>query len=308
MLVKELETYESWDLTLPALPKRSHLYSLQPIGMATCYQESLTSYISRLAQAHGVSVATLIRYKLALFFILRNQPANLSKVDAFESAFSIWRNQPLLLHNGTAEYWLDGTRQVEKVVEVLEMLTQRQELRHMTVLPWQRLFWLKNLFGFQQLWCPACYQEWRDTESALYEPLLWAFEVVEVCPRHQRYLQTWCLYCGCSQPFLKLNAKPGYCSECGAWLGRWVEPLPQPRPKEERWDWYLWVAQAVGQLLALMPLLNQVHIDFASQSSLHQPKLKLTAFLKQCYKMKVSPVDRLRMLIPTNLADSAAWF
>ncbi len=40
------------------MPSRSRLYSLEPIGIETPETESLTSYLSRLAAAHSVRVAT----------------------------------------------------------------------------------------------------------------------------------------------------------------------------------------------------------------------------------------------------------
>lgn len=289
MLAEELDTYESWDLGTIALPLRSHLYSLNPIGMATPDVESLTSYIARLAQAHQVTVATLIRYKLAPLFLWKAQTPNLSKVATPESAFLAWYRQPLLLQEDAARYWLDKTERVEQVIEILEQLTLQQELRCLTLIPWHQFFSLQGLFRTQLLWCPACYQEWRDSESIVYEPLLWAFELVEVCPRHQRYLQTWCLYCHSPQPFLKLKAKLGFCSECGAWLGRWVQPLPQPRPKAEKWDWHLWVAQAIGQLLAATSLSDKIQTFHNSLSAQSRRKLQLKVFLKQCYGLKSSP-------------------
>ncbi|GEM_PF-5397605 len=51
MLANALETYESWDLKKLAIPSRSRLYQLEPIGIGTPYVESLTGYISRLAEA-----------------------------------------------------------------------------------------------------------------------------------------------------------------------------------------------------------------------------------------------------------------
>lgn len=41
------------------------LFSLKPIGLNTGLLESQTSYISRLAEAHGVTVGTLIGKELA---------------------------------------------------------------------------------------------------------------------------------------------------------------------------------------------------------------------------------------------------
>ena len=39
---------------------RSVLYNILPIGMGTMEVESLTSYIARIADAHGVATGTLI--------------------------------------------------------------------------------------------------------------------------------------------------------------------------------------------------------------------------------------------------------
>jgi len=50
---------ESWDLTVPGVPPRARFYPLEPIGIGTPLVESLTSYLLRLAEAHGVPVGVL---------------------------------------------------------------------------------------------------------------------------------------------------------------------------------------------------------------------------------------------------------
>ncbi len=40
------------------IPKRSRLYFLEPIGVGTPYTESLSSYLTRLAQEHCVISST----------------------------------------------------------------------------------------------------------------------------------------------------------------------------------------------------------------------------------------------------------
>ena len=57
---KLFETYEAWDLTLPPIPERSVLFSLEPINVGTPWVESLTSYIARLASAHAVFPGVLM--------------------------------------------------------------------------------------------------------------------------------------------------------------------------------------------------------------------------------------------------------
>lgn len=52
--------FDSWSLASPSIPARSALYSIEPIGIGTSLVESLTSYISRLAEEHTVSVGDLV--------------------------------------------------------------------------------------------------------------------------------------------------------------------------------------------------------------------------------------------------------
>jgi hypothetical protein len=60
-----LDVFESWNLTAPPLPRRSLLLPLEPIGIGTPFVESLTSYISRLAEVHAVTVSDVVGYVLA---------------------------------------------------------------------------------------------------------------------------------------------------------------------------------------------------------------------------------------------------
>jgi hypothetical protein len=58
--------FDCWDCTAVDLPPRSRLYSLNPIGIGTSFVESVTGYVSRLADAHAVSVADLVGRELSL--------------------------------------------------------------------------------------------------------------------------------------------------------------------------------------------------------------------------------------------------
>ena len=59
-----MERYEEWDMTIPPIPPRSRLYRLESIGIGTPYVESLTSYITRLAEVHCVSLKALIMWEI----------------------------------------------------------------------------------------------------------------------------------------------------------------------------------------------------------------------------------------------------
>jgi hypothetical protein len=88
--------YTDWDLELPASPPRSRLYSLEPIGIGTPGTESLTSYVSRLAEAHSVRVRELMVGEL-LPFLGRSHLADACNSNLL-TAF--WRNETRAL-NGT---------------------------------------------------------------------------------------------------------------------------------------------------------------------------------------------------------------
>ena len=78
--------FNSWDCRPPPLPPRSRLYALTPIGIGTPFVESLTGYVSRLADAHAVSVGDLLGRELSTFapkpllpfgpFLRRNRPGS----------------------------------------------------------------------------------------------------------------------------------------------------------------------------------------------------------------------------------------
>jgi hypothetical protein len=54
MLSEPQVVYELWEEEPPVFPPHSDLYHLEPIGLGTPMVESLTSYVSRLADMHSV--------------------------------------------------------------------------------------------------------------------------------------------------------------------------------------------------------------------------------------------------------------
>jgi hypothetical protein len=59
--MRSLFIYPAWEQTSSnSIPPRSHLYHLAPVGMGSALVESLTSYVARLADAHDVSIGTLV--------------------------------------------------------------------------------------------------------------------------------------------------------------------------------------------------------------------------------------------------------
>src|SRR5207253_7783175 len=57
--------YPSWQLTAaPQLPARSYFYHLPPLAVGSAHVESLTSYLTRLAEAHDVTPGILLSREL----------------------------------------------------------------------------------------------------------------------------------------------------------------------------------------------------------------------------------------------------
>lgn len=221
-----LRIFEAWDLSGKPVIARSRLYSLPPVGLGTAFVESLSSYVVRLAGAHAVSTADLVRREL-----------------------SRHTNPPLVFYshgvNGLGE-------SAARWVETLEKTTSRSDLRYLTLLPFEHLFSNRVLLRTMRAWCPECYQE-MDAAGTLCEQLLWCIRLVEACPRHHRLLETLCSHC--HQPLRQLYAgsRLGCCFWCGAELGctvaRNTDKMSGRAPTKDQ----LWLADAVGQLLAHSP-------------------------------------------------------
>ena len=63
--VADRVVYPAWDPPANrSLPARSYFYYLQPVGVGSAQVESLTSYLTRLAEAHNVTPNVLLNREL----------------------------------------------------------------------------------------------------------------------------------------------------------------------------------------------------------------------------------------------------
>lgn len=235
----DLDTYEQWGITVPSLPSRSVLYPLEPVGLNTPEGESLTSYLVRLAQAHGVIPAMLME-KIILPRIRGDSASASTSSTIYKLAKSA---------NATS---VAATR----LVDALESLTQRRDLRWLTLLPWKEMFPVTGLARQTKAWCETCYEEWQATGHPIYDLLLWTFQEITVCVRHRQYLRVHCPHLDCRRPlhWIAWKSRPGYCSYCHRWLGRHAAEI---EVGETLWVWQQWVVKALGELLArasMMPM------------------------------------------------------
>jgi transcriptional regulator with XRE-family HTH domain len=233
------ELWDERDLMRPVLPPRSRLFHLEPIGSGTAQVESLTGYIARLAEAHGVETNKLITREI-LPLVERASPVNLRRQVVF------WQ---------TLTPGINGTQALAcKAVAALETLTRRPDLRDLTMATWAAVTAPAGLLHRTAAWCPVCYEEWRQAGEIVYEPLLWTIGIVTVCPRHKCRLERLCPYSDCRRvwPVLGRRSRPGRCAWCERWLGRspTMEPVEAEPLTEDTRRWHAWVAEMVGELLA----------------------------------------------------------
>jgi len=234
--------YELWDLTKPVVLPRSRLYHLEPVGVGTAYVESLTGYIARLAESHcllpGVLISKFIAPLVKKAYVQAS--ANMGLRALFNRASAL---------NGTGSMALD-------FVQALEALTLRSELRFLTLLICSETIPSRGLFRAEQAWCPACYNEWHLSGQVVYEPILWTIETVTVCPHHHQPLCNQCPYCHQQLPLLGWRSRPGYCSNCGEWLGMNPDITPSIELHNDELKYHVWLVDVIGELIARTPHLS----------------------------------------------------
>lgn len=184
------------------LSSRSILYNLEPVGLGTPYVESLTSYISRLALKHNVTVSSLVKMLFAQTTDKHYLKSNLSNG----------------VFGDTAKYINGNSRLSLEYVNVLEQLTLRNDLLQLTMNSWTDIF-TKNVVGEYRKWCPCCFNEWERENKDIYEPLLWYISDVNKCDVHGVELQEFCP--NCNKKLLHINShfNVGHCQYCFTNLG-----------------------------------------------------------------------------------------
>ncbi len=203
--------FDCWDCTPAKLPPRSRLYSLKPIGIGTPFVESITGYVSRLADAHAVSVADLVGRELSLVGSKPVRPFGPFVPRNTTTGPHGFRGRAIAA-NGlgeTAKRW----------VATLERATLQTRLRFLTLLPFEGVITNSGLFRNIRAWCPVCYEDWRRADGPIYEPLLWTIRSAAICPRHEQPFEDVCPHCGEAMLPLGAYTRPGHCSRCLQWLG-----------------------------------------------------------------------------------------
>lgn len=197
------DIYESDKFSISEfLSTRSILYNLEPKNIGTPYTESLTSYIARIAQAHHISVGKLLKSVIEPHLEHVYLKAELSKGN----------------NKNTVQYINENNLVTLDYVRTLDKITGRTDLIYLTLLNWQGIF-NRNIVGEYKKWCPICFEEMKENDTAVYEPLLWIINAINKCDIHKVKLEEFCSKCNKRMPHLHSQVIVGYCQYCGQWLG-----------------------------------------------------------------------------------------
>jgi hypothetical protein len=306
--ISALQIYDR--ITLPKsfkVPQRSRLYSLEPIGVGTPLTESISSYLTRLAQEHCVTLKKLIMGEIApLVMGDQYQPEMFSK------------NVSTLFGNSDGLPAINGMRDMTQLlVNALEQLTLRQDVRFLTCLTWKEVIKERGLFRHNKAWCPQCFEARRLEKKLLYEPLLWSFKEVNLCLEHNCQLRERCPHCDSQHKAIANNSRLGYCDHCKQWLAK-ENSNAKTIIKEQNHQ----ITTGIGELVATAPLLNfpptlpeliqklQL-IQFSHLRSLRQDLTQFIPLGKILEQLKIAitqhkdkPLNLVGLLIPVcNLAD-----
>jgi hypothetical protein len=233
--------YKNTDTTIPALPPRSILYSIEPIGIGTPYVESLASYINRLAVEHSISVADLF----AKIIMVRYGNEFFSRKDIHGY---LWKMLGAI--NNVSETNAN-------IVRIMSELTARSDLKHLTLACLEDLN-TNSVFSKIKRYCPKCYEEWKTIGSTIYDPLIWNFNLIKICPIHKIYLIDKCTNENCAGNFtiLKSYSMPGYCPHCHQWLGfQPTDTIDNITIEAQKW-----IIKQLCDLVIEIPVLSETDI------------------------------------------------
>jgi len=136
---------------------------------------------------------------------------------------------------------------------VLQAATLRTDLRFLTLLAFEDLFWPHAIFRRRRAWCARCYEDSRVGERIVHESLLWTLKAITLCPHHQHPLDEECPHCSHSLKPFTVHSRPGYCSKCQKWLGHYDLKRERPTCIARDAEAALWYAREAGNLLGAAP-------------------------------------------------------
>ncbi len=269
----ELQLPPGWDFVPDNWPERSVLHGYAPRGIGTAMVASLAGHLVDLAWSHGVPPVELLRWVADA----GSQPGVPGRTRADFEAMA--RN---LLRKPRASL-VGPTTTSAILVEAIERMTLRDDAGATTVNVWEPVLPFRNAFRSQRAYCPCCYWEWSPPPRAsdgsatsrrtrrIYEPLLWQFQSLTVCVKHEVTLRSACLNpaCGSRRAALTAWARPGFCGTCGSFLGarRREVIAAEGRVDPGTLDWQRYVTGALSDLITSPPASGEVISPLATPAA-----------------------------------------
>jgi len=197
------------------LHSRSILYSIYPEYSQLLSVESLSSYITRLANLHCVSTQIIIDIILKTL----DKPYSYSQRREYSSI----------------SYGINGIGKLStEWIESVSQLSTQENLDKLTLNFLGSYCRPINFVKKYKSWCPTCFHQMMNESLTLFEPLLWFFSPVDICPIHLSVLVNRCPRCHNQIPVLGSKSKIGCCSYCDTWLGN-ESTQPQSVDDESKW-------------------------------------------------------------------------
>lgn len=207
------------------------MFSLEPMGIGTAMVESLTSYLSRLAEAHCVTVGTLISQVIS---------------EELGKSYIIESSQKRGTLNGMGAL-------TEEFIRAISNLTG-YDVSFLTLQSWRNICPDRNILRLTKAWCPNCLEDWRSKRHPIYEPLTWCFKDIGLCKIHNALLITRCPSCDSRIPLLHRTSRNGFCSHCKRWLG--CADTPDIDFESDHMSWDNFVISNIEDLLKNQPYPN----------------------------------------------------
>ena len=223
---------------------------------------------------------------------------------------AISKNVSTIFGNSDAKPAINGMRDMTRsLVDALENLTLRQDLKFLSCLTWKEIIKERGLFRQNKAWCPQCFEQWQIEKQPIYEPLLWSFKDVNFCLQHHCPLCDRCPHCDSQQRAIANNSRLGYCDRCKQWLVK--STLTEYSSPEDAQKNYL-IAKGIAELIACTPKLkyypnlkdlkNKLKlILFCFERAIHQDLGQYIVLIKLIEKLKIDLKQNYSK--PINLTD-----
>lgn len=178
--------FDSW-----RRPLCTKFLNLEPLGVGTVMQESLPSYIDRLAAKHFITNGYLFDKELGV-----NRSCGVGYLGVLSKA--------LLTHG----------KVTDKIQKALTLDTSIGGLDKLLFPNLSRVVSLGHSTRRKAAWCPMCLQECETTGQAVHRPWIWSLQGYKCCHIHKIALRTQCPKCQKKVNHLAHHPWSRFCHRC----------------------------------------------------------------------------------------------